>query len=142
MRQLLKGKFKLFRKQTGFTILEVLVAVGILGFIGVAVIAALDTNSRAVRTLDERVVAANMATAYFEAISKSPYDTTDPPYYNDVVDDITVPAPYDVNYTISFSVDGHIWRDAYDGETLQKITVFVSHQGKPVLSMCTFKAMK
>ena len=142
MSNFLKQRLGQFHRESGFTILEVLIAVAILGFIGVAVIVALDTNSRAVRTLDERVVATNMATAHFEAISKSPYDTTDPPYYDNVVADITVPAPYDVNYTISFSVDGHIWSDTYSGQTLQKITVFVSHQGKPVLSMCTFKAKK
>ena len=141
MSNFLKQRLGQFRRESGFTILEVLIAVGILGFIGVAVIVALDTNSRAVRTLDERVVATNMATAYFEAISKSDYDT-EPPYYDNVVDNITIPAQYEVNYSVSFSVDGHVWSDTYSGETLQKITVFVSHQGKPVLSMCTFKAKK
>jgi prepilin-type N-terminal cleavage/methylation domain-containing protein len=35
MRCLLKGKFKLFREQKGFTILEVLIALGIFSKIGV-----------------------------------------------------------------------------------------------------------
>ena len=142
MRWLSKGGFKLFREQVGFTLIEVLIAVGILGFIGVGILTALDTNARATRTLDERVVAANLATAHFEAISKSDYDYTEPPYYDDVVANITIPAQYDVNYSVSFSADGHTWSDTYSDETLQKITVFISHQGKPVLSMCTFKAKK
>ena len=121
--------------------MEALLAVAIMAAIAVVFISALDTNARAIRTLDERVVATNMATAYFEAISKSLYDT-EPPYYDDVVANITIPAQYYVNYSVSFSDDGHIWSDTYSSETLQKITVFVSHQEKPVLSMCTFKAEK
>ena len=139
-----KGRFGFFREQTGFSLAEVLIAVAILAAIAVVFISALDTNARAIRTLDERVVATNMATAYFEAISNSDYETV-PPYYDDVVANITIPAQYEVNYSISFSDDGHVWSDTYSDETLQtlqKITVFVSHQEKPVLSICTFKAEK
>ena len=136
-----KGRFGFFREQRGFTLAEVLIAVAILAAIAVVFISALDTNARAIGTLDQRVVATNMATAYFEAISESLYDTA-PPYYDDVVTNITVPAQYEVNYSVGFSSDGHEWTDTYSNETLQKITVFVSHQGKPVLSMCTFKAKK
>ncbi len=142
MRWLRKGRFRFLQGQKGISLIETVLAVAILAAIGVGLLRALDTNSRAVRTLDERVVATNLATAYFEAISKSIYDTTDPPYYDDVVVDIPIPAQYDVNYSISFSDDGHEWRATYDDETLQKITVFVSHQEKSVLSMCTFKAEK
>ncbi len=144
MKWLRKGRFRFLRRQRGFTLIEIVVALGILAAIGVGLLRALDTNSRAVRTLDERVVATNMATAYFEAISNSDYETV-PPYYDDVVANITIPAQYEVNYSISFSDDGHVWSDTYSDETLQtlqKITVFVSHQEKPVLSICTFKAEK
>ncbi len=136
MRWLLKGKFKLFREQRGFTLFEVLVAVGILGLIGVGLLNALDTNSRAVGILDEQVVATSLATASFEAISNSTYSTD----YTDLVNNITKPAGYDVDVSYHFSVDGTSWNATYDGQTLQKITIVVLHQGKPVLSMCTYKA--
>ena len=68
MKQLLKGKFKIFWEQRGFTLFEVLIAVSILAFIGTGLLTALDTNSRSTRTLDEKVVAASMAADYLEAM--------------------------------------------------------------------------
>ena len=119
--------------------MEILVAVAILGVISVAFIASLDTNYRATRTLDEQVVATNLATVYFEAIIGSSLFTDD---YSAITDNITTPAHYSVDYTIDFSDDGYDWDPTDSGQTLQKITVFVSHQGKPVLSTCTYKTEK
>jgi len=144
MRWLLKGKFKLFREQRGFTLFEVLVAVGILGLIGVGLLTALDTNARAARTLDEQVTATNLATTYFEAIKTMPYADT----YPDAEDIITVPAQYKMNIKVDFSSDSTlegdiIWVDTYTDETLQRITIIISREGgEPVLSMCAFKASR
>ena len=119
--------------------MEILIAVAILGAISVAFIAALDTNYRATRTLDEQVVATNLATVYFEAIIGSSLFTDN---YSAITDSITTPAHYSVDYTIYFSDDGYDWDPTFSNQTLQKITVFVSHQGKPVLSTCTYKTEK
>ena len=148
MRWLLKGKFKLFREQRGFTLLEVLVAVGILGLIGVGLLNALDTNARATRTLDEQVTAVNLATAYLEAIKTMSYAVD----YPDAEDLITIPSQYSVDKDIDFSSTSNItdnityiiWVDTPTAnETLQRITVTVSREGdKPVLSMCAFKTKR
>ena len=138
MRCLLKRKFKLFREQRGFTLIEVLVAVGILGFIGVAVIAALDTNSRAARTLDEQVEGANLAVAYIEAIKELPYADT----YPSAGDNIIVPFQYSVVIDIDYSNDGTTWVDSYTDETLERITVTVSREGRPVFSLCTYRTKR
>ena len=148
MRWLLKGKFKLFREQRGFTLFEVLVAVGILGLIGVGLLNALDTNARATRTLDEQVTAVNLATAYLEAIKTMSYAVD----YPDAEDLITIPSQYSVDKDIDFSSTSNttdnityiIWVDTPTAnETLQKITVTVSREGdKPVLSMCAFKTKR
>ena len=145
MKWLGKGRIRFFRGQTGFTLIEVLVAVGILGLIGAGLLAAIDTNSRAARTLDEQVVATNLATAYFEAIKAMPYTDT----YPSAGDNITVPPQYNVDIDIDFTSDGDTadgitWVDTRTAnETLQRIAIIVSREGgKPVLFMCTFKTKR
>ncbi len=144
MRWLGKESFRFLRGQRGFTLIEVLVAAAILAAIGVVLLNALDTNAKATRQLDEKVVATNLATAYLEAIKASPYAET----YDDVVADITIPPQYIVNVYIQFSSDGASgdgidWVDTYNGETIQKIAVTVSREGgRTVLTICTFKTKR
>ena len=74
MRWLAKGKFKLFRDQTGLTILEALTALGILGFIGVAFITALNTTSKSTSLYEQRATAANLAQSQIHEIKAMDYD--------------------------------------------------------------------
>ncbi len=145
MGRLAKSWFRLPQGQAGFSLLETLIAVVIFGFIGTGVVLALDTNARASRTLDEQVIATNLATAYLEAIRELPYDNT-PPEYSEI--NITTPPRYsvgiDVVYTDNYIDPGEgttVWVPDYTGtENLQRITITVSREGgKPVLSICTFK---
>ena len=141
MRWLRKGRFRFFREQSGFSLIEVLVAVVLLGVIGSSVLLAIDTNTRASRTVDEQVVAMNLATTYLEAIKESAY-AEDYPIDAPPLNSITVPSDYEVYIRTQFSVDGNEWYDDYDNETIQKITISISRKGsgKPVLSICAFKA--
>ncbi len=141
MRWLGRGKFGLFRSQRGFSLIETIVAVVIIGFIGAGVVMALDTNARAGRVLDEQVVATNLVTAYLEGIRQMPYsDNTSP--YSSVGDNITKPAQYSVTVNIYYSLDGVNWVTTHDNdEKLQRIGISVSRtSGKLVLSTCTFRA--
>ena len=151
MRWLGKGKLRFLRGQRGFTLIEILVAAAILAVIGVVLLNALDTNAKATRTLDEKVVATNLATAYFEAIkATSTYATTEP-YYDDAVAGITVPPQYDVDVNIQFPSNIYVeddityftWSNTYSGETFQKIAITISRDdGEHILSICTFKAKR
>ena len=139
-----------FRLNKGFSLLEVLVAVGILAFIGVSVMTAMDTNSRANRTLDEQVTATNLATSYFEAIRQLPYDDYIEHIDNEYAaagDNITVPYQYTVDIVVDYSdddypADGTTWISSsnHTTEKLQRITIDISRtDGKPVFSTCTFR---
>ncbi len=142
MRWLGKGRFRFFRGQTGFTLIEVLVAVVLLGLIGGGVATALDTNSRATRVLDEQVVAVNLATAHFEAIRELPFSTDN---YSGAGANITIPSQYFVDIDVDYSDDGTTWSDNYtsSNQTLQRITISVSREGgKSVFSTCTYRTLR
>lgn len=138
MRRLVKEMLRIFRRQKGFSLLEVLIAVGILGFVGAGVVTALDTNSRATLTLDQQVTATNLASAFLEQIKELSYDST----YPNIGDDITIPPQYSVDIDIYFSDNGTAWVDTYNSETLQKIIISISKGERPILSICTYKTEK
>lgn len=136
------GRFGFSQGQRGFSLVEALLAVAIMAAIGVAFIAALDTNVKATGTLDEKVTAVNLATAHFEAIRELPYDNTYPEY-SSAADNITIPPQYSVVIDCDYSSDGTTWSDTYSSsdQTLQRITISVSREGgEPVFSTCTYRA--
>jgi len=136
MKWLRKAGIRFIAGQKGFTLLEVLVAVAILAAIGVVVLQGLDTATMSTRTNEEKVVASNLITEYLESIKSMDYAAT----YPDAGTNVVIPFQYSVAVNITYSENGTTWVEDYDGHTLQKIVVSVSREGRPVLSICTFKA--
>ena len=133
--------FKSLRGQRGFTLLEVLIALFILGALGAALLTALQTNARATRTLDEKVQGANLAAAYLEKIRNVPYAHS---YPSTIFDTIPKPPQYTVTVDVKCSIDGTTFRECQltPDETFQKINVIVSHGGRTVLSLCTYRSKR
>ncbi len=129
---------RLFKGQKGISLIETVVALGLLAYIGVATLMAMQTNYKATGILDERVVADNLATASLEAVRQSLFADT----YASVEDSINDSAPsgYDVAIDTFGTNDDITWVQPCAGHTLQKITVTVSHGGNSVLSMSTYRA--
>jgi len=138
MRWLIKDRLRLLRGRRGISLIETVVAVALVAAIAVSFLTALNTNSRVTGDLDERVVAANLATAYLEAIKESTYAAT----YPNAGDDITIPPQYNVAINIQYSGDGTTWVDSYTDETLEKITVIVSREEEHILSVCTYRCAR
>lgn len=134
------GKLKLLWRPSGYTLLEVLIAVSILGVIGAALLTAINTNSRATRNLDEQVEGANLAVAHIEVIKEMPYAAT----YPNVAENITIPMQYTVDVEAECSADGSTFAvcTGSDNETLQKITAVVSREGRPVVALCTYRTKR
>ena len=138
MRWLAKGKSKLFQEKAGFTLIEIALALGILAAISTGFLTALNTNSRATLGLDEQVTAANLATAYLEAIKESAYADT----YPNAGDNIDHSPQYSVAINVECSSDGTTFNACTGGETFQKVTVIVLREGNHVLSVCTYRCKR
>ncbi|MBI4283534.1 MAG: prepilin-type N-terminal cleavage/methylation domain-containing protein [Chloroflexi bacterium] len=137
-----RGRFRFWRSQSGFSLIEVLVTVAILAAIGVVFLKAVDANARATGVLDEKVQATNLVTSYLEAIRQMPYSDNASPY-SSVGDNITKPPQFSVAINVEYSTDGTSWVPTRTTEKLQKISISVSRTGgKLVLTTCTFRAKR
>ena len=145
MKWLRKAGIRFLVGQRGFSLLESLIAVAILAAIGVTLANALDTNSRAIQIADDQKTAVNLITVYFEAIKDIDY-SEEYPLDQPPLNSIIIPPGYDVHirtdFCIDCSTDGGVvwgeWNESADN-ALQRIKISISHGGKPILSMCTFR---
>jgi len=135
-----KEIFRLFQGQRGFNLIEALVAVAVLGLIGSSVLVTLNTNFRADQTLEDKVTATNLATAYLETIRKLTFDAT----YSNAGDNITIPSGYSVVIDTECSSDGINFGTCTGSanETFQRVSVSVSREEKSILTMCTYKTKR
>ena len=134
MRWLLKGKFKLFRGQTGFTLIEVTFAVGLLALIGVVFIGSLNTAYRSVGVLDEKIQAEALARSQMEDIKDSTYNDSG---------NYTVTVDLPTQYSMSINVQDITPTPTLQENTLQEIKVSVSRPtgegDRPIFSVSTYK---
>jgi len=130
---------KRLRKQRGFGLVEVIIALGLLGIIGIAFLGALATSSSAVMISDERATAESLARSEMEYVKSQEYSSTPwsyelpsgtsptgqlPEWWDP---DHALPPGYE-NYTATAEVE---WLDPVgDGSNnddgLQKITITVT----------------
>ena len=114
--------------EEGLGLVEVLVAVAILGMTVVALLAAISTGSIGVSTTEESVTAANLARSQLEYTRSQPYDDVPAAYAT-----VTPPAGYTV------SADASAIPEAGPDPSIQKITVTVARNGETLLTVEDFK---
>jgi prepilin-type N-terminal cleavage/methylation domain-containing protein len=99
----------------GFTLVESLVAISILGVSAAAFISSLSSGSLAVRTLDEQVTTQQLLQTQMEVIKAAAYDLNGVSYTR-----IATPAEYTLNVAVALiNSDSHI----------QKVTLSAYHNG-------------
>ena len=115
------------KKEKGFSLVEVMLALALLGIIAVAVLGALATASKAIFIADEQATAESLARTEMEYVRNQDYDAINNPPQYDLISDI--PDGYDIDVTAERLDPKGDGIDADDG--IQKITVTVQHQDKP-----------
>lgn len=117
------------RNQSGFTLLESLLALALLGLVVVAFVTGLGTGTRAVITGNEQATAESLARSQLEYVKDAAYQFVPANYGLDP--SLQIPASWSIstNVTAIHSTD--------DG--LQEVTVLVNHSSKLVLSFSEYK---
>jgi prepilin-type N-terminal cleavage/methylation domain-containing protein len=141
---------KLNRSQKGLTLIEVLIAIAILGMIAVPFLTALSTSSRGIIIADERTTAESLVRSEMEYIKNSPYNSTGFSY--NISTTPTKPPSWDSSHALDSHYAGYsvnvtgVPIDPDTGEALssgdkniQNITVKVYHGDKLVLTTSTYK---
>jgi len=125
----------LIRSEKGFSIVEVLIAVAVIGIVAAGFLAAVSAGSRAIITAGERAAAEAIARSQMEDIKVQSYDSTgNPPQYSAMLD---IAEGYRVTITaerLDPSGDG-----TSNDDGLQKITVTVTLRGKSITALEGYK---
>ncbi len=133
---------RLLRGGNGIGLLETLVALGVLGFIGVAFMTALGVGFKSTQISEEQVTAENLARTQLEYIRDQGYCIPpSTPYiipqdggcgtYDVPPPGLTPPSPYTITFEIAEYCDGLGPEPGgcYNVEEIQKLTAMVFHDG-------------
>jgi Tfp pilus assembly protein PilV len=115
------------KSQKGSSMIEIVVALALLGSIGVTFLSALGTTSNSRTVSSEHTVGRIMAASQMDAILNSPYAFTYSP--------MPVPSEYE-GYTTTIDI-----ANISDG-SLQKITVTVKHHDEDVTKLESYKVIR
>ena len=122
------------KNQEGFSMLEVLLSLALIGIVVAGILSALSTSSRATITNDVQTTAQNLAEGQIEYVRNQAYNGNDPPVYQILAD---VPAGYTVNCTATRLDPEGDGSDDDDG--LQKITVTVDFGGATATTLEAYR---
>jgi prepilin-type N-terminal cleavage/methylation domain-containing protein len=118
-------------RSRGFTLIEVVIAIALMGLIGAAVLSALSTASLALIITDQRATAESIARSQIEYVkdnSATPYDGNltppHPQYLSKAPNILPLPPGYSVN-TTAVRLNQDV--DPNDDDGLQQITVTVTY---------------
>ncbi|MFC1900010.1 type II secretion system protein [Chloroflexota bacterium] len=129
--QFLKG-------QKGFSLLEALVAVSILGVIGVILVSGLMGASRYSGILEEKHIARALIAECIENIRELEYSDN----YSSAISSINMSNQYSVVIYLEETDDDITWYPSDGTKYLQRIEVSIYHGNDLINKMCTFRARR
>jgi prepilin-type N-terminal cleavage/methylation domain-containing protein len=121
-------------REKGFSLIEVMLAIALLGIIAVAFLGALATGSKAIIIADERATAESLARSQMEYVKNQPYILGATEY--DIDPNLTLPDGYAVEIMAEpiDPVTGEALVNPSDDKGIQKITITVEHLGRPIIT--------
>lgn len=122
-------------RQQGMTLIEVLIALGIIAAVATVYLATMSTSSRAVIVAQEQVTGENLAKAQMEYVKRQPYDAISPPEYATLEQ---IPAGYDIITQVDLMNPRGDTDTNDDG--IQKITITVTRSEKTVFTLEGYKS--
>ena len=137
-----RNLFRLFTgNSSGIGLIEVIIALAILGIIAVAFLSGLSTSLKAVIISDERSTSQALAQSQMEYVKSQAYDeSTEPDHPQYVENPDLTPSGYTVDISAE-RLDPEGDGTAND-DGLQKITIYVSHQGNVVFTLEDYKVKR
>ncbi len=117
----------MIKNEKGFSLIEVIIALALLGIIAVAVLGGLATASNTLAIADERTTAESLARSQMEYAKNQTYAAS-----------YTAPIPQDyvdAGYSATIVVNPVTGKGG-----LQKITITIEHQGRQVITLEGYKA--
>ncbi len=141
---------RLMKEERGFALLEVIIAIALLGIISTAFLGALATASHAILVTDERATAESLARSQMEYVKNQEYDadwdytvtgsgrssSDEPDWWLDVSPGGKPPL-LSSNYA-GYSVEASADEDD-DDPGIQEITVTVEHGGDTIITLEGYK---
>ncbi|MBM3143278.1 MAG: type II secretion system protein [Chloroflexi bacterium] len=123
--------------ERGLTLIEILVALGILAAVAVIFLIGMSTSSKAVMVSQESVTADSLAKSQMERIKSWAYDAGNNPPNYEAAKLTDIPDGYDITISAARLDPKGDGTDNDDG--LQEITVTVTHDGEPVFTLVGYK---
>jgi len=116
--------------EKGFSLLETIVAIALLGLVAVAFLGGLGTSTKATMTTGDRAIAETLARSELEYVRNCTYQYDTDEY--DINPMLDIPESWSMTPPVVEPL--HATDDG-----LQKVTVSVERNGKTVLSLFTYK---
>jgi len=124
------------KSEKGFSLLEVMIAMLVMGLIGAAFLGSVFTATKTVFITDERASAESLARSEMEYVKSLRYDEESQTVAPWAYELPTTPPPWDENHSLPEGYEGYIVSVRADpldfvDNGIQKITVTVEHLDNP-----------
>lgn len=136
---------KIFREEKGFTLIEILVAILLLGLIGTAFFGGLSTSSRTVQLGDERATSESLARTEMEYVRKQDYYLA--PWSYELPSPPGAPTPWDASHDLPPGYSGYsltVTAEALGAvdNGIQKLTIVIEHPDDEVITLVSYKSAR